>query len=62
MNIKELWIAKDSDGAIHLFSEKPTLKEGNIYKFWTINNPRGLILLLSDEIEILFEDSPKKIL
>lgn len=62
MNTKELWIAKDSDGAVHLFSEKPYLKEGNIYKFWTIKNPRGLIILLSDEIEISFEDSPKKIL
>lgn len=62
MNTKELWIAKDSDGAVHLFSEKPYLKEGNIYKFWTIKNPRDLIILLSDEIEISFEDSPKKIL
>lgn len=59
---KELWIARDSDGAVHLFSEKPFLKEGNIYKYWMIENMRGLILLLSDEIEISFEDSPKKIL
>lgn len=59
---KELWIARDSDGAVHLFSEKPFLKEGNIYNYWMIENMRGLILLLSDEIEISFEDSPKKIL
>lgn len=61
---KELWIARDSDGAVHLFSEKPELREGETLKYWVITNYNGLSLLLANELDIdlTFENSPIRIL
>ena len=66
-SIKKLWIARDENGALFLYDEKPHLKEENPflsvgvkYKEWI----GGRFFCIDDNLfsEVTFENSPKEIL
>ena len=54
----EFWIARDKDGDIALYYEKPTLDR--LEEFWC-NAPFGMRLSINWFPEVTFENSPQKV-
>ena len=58
-NNMELWIARDRDGDLRIFNQKPYSENGI---FRTKNNDDCYIFIENNKfLEVLFENSPQKI-
>lgn len=69
MKVKQLWIARDKDDTLHLFSDKPELEElevwssdieGYVKHQWFNGN---VVTELNSKLfkEVTFENSPKEV-
>lgn len=60
--LRKLWIARDRDGALYIFEDKPILDEGVYEPDWSASS-KHWFELLPDYImpEVTFDNSPQQV-